>query len=113
MAGASRGGGDEHVAADFGGFMLEGFDVGSGWHCLSFQVDDLRLETASQIVGRHFTIFKNGHQQAWTDCFAGVDGHDGRSSVGMPQKMVTSLNANNVEAFFLQHTQQFLGSKPR
>jgi len=64
------------------------------------------LEKLLEYVALNFRIFKNLVKKPRPQCFTGVYGNDCCSPIGMTQKMVTTLGANDLEAGFLESLQR-------
>ena len=69
-------------------------NVCKSWSTLSL------LEEFDQFVHGHFDVAQYGTQQAGTERFAGVHGHDGTSTIFAMKEMVAAFDPKNREALF-------------
>jgi hypothetical protein len=66
------------------------------------------LQKLLQSGSCEFDITKNACQKARPQRFIGMNGHNGRSSVWVPQKMVTTLHPDFLKANVFQHCDESL-----
>lgn len=61
------------------------------------------LKELLKLLAIQVTITQNLGKQSWANCFAGVDWHYCRTTVGVMKEMVTAFDAEYFKTSFLQN----------
>lgn len=65
----------------------------------------------AQIVAREFAVSQDSTEQTRADRFAGVNGNNGRASIGMTDKVVTAPNPNCLKTAALERCDEILAAE--